>query len=296
MVTVARRRAVAARGELDVVAIGLCALALALALVDPAAVVLVAPIVFGVPHVASDLRYLVVRGPLRAAALAAVVVPLALLVGQRAMLIAGGAFFVRAELAFGFAAIVGAVMFAPDRGGRRAVILALAAGLAVAALAWPRAATVVVMHAHNLVGIGLWLAWTGGDRGRRWPVIAVAAVALAAIGVGACDPIASGLADLGATLAPGLTPVAAGRVALAFAFLQTLHYVAWLYLVPRALGVRGVVRDLGRAGVALLAVAAVAVPVAAALGDAAHIRSLYLSAVIFHAWLELAVAGYLLAS
>ena len=66
----------------DAIAVALIAIAFGLALGGPATLVLVAPIVFGVPHVASDVRYLIVRGPLRAggALLLGIINPLAALV------------------------------------------------------------------------------------------------------------------------------------------------------------------------------------------------------------------------
>ena len=91
-------------------------------------------------------------------------------------------------------------------------------------------------------------------------------------------------------------------VVLLYAFAQAVHYGIWLRLVPDgvarpgARGIAGLRRDFGARGLGLFAVASVALPVVAVAGDAARVRDTYLALVVFHAWLELAVIGYLVAA
>jgi hypothetical protein len=265
------------------------------------------PIVLGVPHVVADVRYLVVRGPasLRGGALVAIVVPLAALAGLRVAQPTGQ---LTVEVALGFAAIAVAISAAP-RG--RAVAAAIAVALAIPALSAPRAALVVLLHGHNLVGFALWLAATRATvhRGHRLAVIAATAIVALAILGGALDglPHAPALAAFAPALAPGVTDELAYRVVLVYLFLQAMHYVVWLRLIPitqaaapsaspfrRSLA--GLRADFGTLGLAAIAAAAISVPVVACLAEPMRVRDGYLAIAGFHAWLELAIGAYLLAA
>ena len=100
---------------------------------------------------------------------------------------------------------------------------------------------------------------------------------------------------LRATLAPGLAGAAADRVVLTFAFAQLVHYSVWLFLIPvtlasssRAWVLRDLGDDFGGSGRAAILVAVLALPILGLL-DPAGARSAYLSLVLFHGWLEVAM-------
>ena len=264
-----------------------------------------APLLLGVPHLAADVRYLVVRQGLhrRAEFWFAVALPVALTwVWPRAPLalvaLVGAAFIARASLA-------------------RRLALALPASLALVAVAWwePRA-SLVLAHAHNLVAVAFWWGWARVHGRWGYAVIAGVVAAVLAIGLGVFDDLAlrpwalqppvPGF-DLGAVVnelspvSPWLHPVGAVRWALAFALLQSVHYAMWLRLIPdedRArTGPRGFVGsyrafadDLGHPLAWLFG----AVALGAALwglSDAATARVAYLRLAFGHGYLELAVAA-----
>lgn len=292
--------------ELRVAAFGTAGILVALALTALAPLWLLAlgPIVLGVPHAASDLRYLVHRPGLhrRAPFWLLVAAPLALLT-------------ITVDVRWGLAAAIGGALAARGSIGRRALVVAIAAG--ALALAWqgPYVAALVAAHAHNFVAVGLWLAWR---RRRTWlHAIPVAAFVLgcAAILGGALDPVVAAArgwdGSVGGTdawshlasLAPGWSEPWGARMVLLFAFAQSVHYAIWVRLVPEedraretprtfAASLREWRKDTGAPVVAVTI--AVCVGIAAwALFDLAAARDGYLRGVISHGYLELAVVAWL---
>ncbi|MCA9514595.1 MAG: hypothetical protein KC635_06625 [Myxococcales bacterium] len=295
------------------------AVAFALASVIPLWVLLVGPLVLGVPHVASDVRYLLVRPPV-AVGRAPVVFVLTALVGMMGFRVAyalGGPYLPEAEVALGGLAIAGgAVLTAGPRVVRGALVVAVVA-LTALGVAHAGDAALVVGHLHNLVAFGLWvvLAARAGRLAHVIPVIALYALASALILAGALDgPMLAGYATPAAgldadglvwSLAPGLEPVPALRLVTLFAFAQSIHYVVWLRLVPQGLAereapptlqrsARDLRRDFGRVGLVALVLVSVAVPLGALATSATDVRRLYLLMVLFHGWLELALIGCML--
>jgi len=175
--------------------------------------------------------------------------------------------------------------------------------LAIPALLAPRATMLVLLHGHNVVAFVVWLGYTRALRSARIAIVGFVAIAIALIAAGAFDfaltsSRAAGLEldALARVFAPGLDAIAGARIVLVYAFAQALHYILWLYVIPRSSpGRASLRREFGRLGVALLAVATLAVPLLAIAGTATHIRSAYLALVVFHAWLELAVIAFLVA-
>lgn len=281
----------------------LVALALALTLVAPLWLVLLAPILFGVPHVLGDLRCLVLARPggLDGRTLLIVLAPLAAMTGLRLLALCGLGSAPGLEIACGVLAVAGAVhagsAVGPTRVRRTLAVLTLGALLCVQ----PAWTTLALAHLHNLVALGFFVAWAKDRHGAR-TTLAVFACALAALCAFAPTVAAENRAatltwsSLQRSLAPGLAEPLASRVVLAFAFAQAVHYALWVVLLPRELGLRTttLVRELGKPGLALAVLATLCVP-ALALLDAASTRATYLSLVVCHGWLELAVAGWLLA-
>jgi hypothetical protein len=302
----------AAHERAGAIALALVAAALLATLASPLWVLLVAPLVLGVPHLAADLRYLILRGPLRPVTIVMIATPLAAIIGLRAAALLGAPLDPQLEIALGLMA-VGLGASAGRRGRPRTVTLVAVGVLAVPALLAPRGALLVLLHGHNAVAFVIWLRWA--DRGVHAPVRlaivlgVVAVIALCALGAfDACLRAAPAthldLARLAHSFAPGAGPIAGGRVVLIYAFMQAVHYVIWLQLVPGGLarpgggpaGLAGLRRDFGTRGLGVIAIAAIAVPVLALAGDAARVRDTYLAVVVFHAWLELAVIGSLVAA
>jgi hypothetical protein len=266
----------------------------------PLWLLLLGPLLLGVPHLLSDVRYLVVRPGLHRDGW--------LMVGLGAPLLA---VTLGANPAVGVLAAVPAVLSAP-RSRRRAPALAVAGALAVAAWANADGFQLIFVHAHNLVALALWFFLRSRPASHAWvPLAALAGSGLAL--AGALDPLvtrfggwsapATGLdfGELVVSHADGLEPTLAARAVLSFCFLQSVHYAVWLRLIPEdarprraprpfAASWRALVHDFGAP--ALAAVAALAVGLAAwgllAPGPA---RDGYLRLATFHGYLELAVAA-----
>ena len=298
---VSRERRVAAMAGIGIV------VAFALTAVVPLWLLVLGPLVWGVPHLVADVRYLVVRtGLLRRAATATAITLPVLLAGVTGL-------GTRAGLGATLVAIVAA---RTDSTLRRGAALALGLALWSAAWCFPRASDLVFAHAHNLAALALWWAWRA--RAGRWHLapLGLFALAFAAIGGGALDAVVAAAHGWSAptprlpagALLLALAPlprhlVAAHRLVLLFAFAQAVHYLAWVRLIPeearpsatprsfRQSG-RALRRDLGAplTGLALLLAGALA---AWGFVDVAAARAAYLRVALFHGHLELAVIALL---
>lgn len=289
--------------DLRVIAAGLAlvVVALGLAIGVPLVWLLVAPVIWGVPHVAGDVRYLVARPGLHRHA------PRALAVG--AVLVAS---LVTASPALGGLAIVAAALTSPaGRAGRRALAVAVGVALAVVVTVVGPVGAIAIAHVHHVVALGLWWLWRRRTASHALvPLAVLAATGLVFSGVFdpwlwrpnalLATPAGVGLEHFERSLAPGGDPLQVGRWVAVFVFAQTLHYAVWLRLVPeddrprptprtfvaswRALGV-----DLGAVGRAAVVVGTLGVALWA-VADLVAARDGYLRLALFHGWLELAAA------
>lgn len=293
------------------------AVGLALTVVAPVALFAVAPVLLGVVHVGADVRYLVLRRRLPRALLALSACAATGLLGVR-VLSALHVLHARVEpweLALGGAWIAGAFALGAWAAASRRRIALGAVGLTLAlaaVLRYPGAAYVVFFHGHNLVAVLVWLVLFRRSRGwALWPIAAIGLGVLALLS-GALLPFvhaihADGafgldLAQLGRWLAPGLPSHAAASVAMAFVFLQGVHYSAWLGWVPQdalpgegtftfRMTLRSLVGDFGKIGLAVVALLAVGLAVGACFG-LHQARSAYLSLSNFHGWMECALLAF----
>lgn len=288
-------------------------------LLAPAWMYVLGPVLLGVPHVVSDVRYLVVRrAPPRAWVVACVVASAALLALRAAsevhvhvrhapaLEVGLGALWVAAGAALGARAA------AACRRDVLASALALVAAAGAAAVAHPLAAQRALLHAHNVVGVLLWVALFRRARAAALGPIALLAALLAAVSSGpavAWSLRHGAVSCLGAhvlSAADAVSPTLPGdlgvRVAFAYVFLQSVHYAVWLAWIPQEdlaaegslsfrASARSLARDLGLAGVACAAACAVAV-LLAAVAAVHRARATYLSLATFHVYLELACLAF----
>jgi hypothetical protein len=294
-------------------------LAFALTLLAPGVLFVVGPALFGVAHVASDVRYLVLRRDLPRWWVAALGAGCLALFGLRGLEMTFPARwpFAATEVGFGWAwalcGVCAGVAASPSSGSiRRGLLVTPAILLALcAALARPALARLLFAHLHNLIAIGLWLLLF--RRSRRF---AVPAVALLAFAVALCvsgralpavhlgGPGAARFVDEMMSAWPSwMPPRTALGLGLAFVMLQAVHYNVWLAWVPQEelrsqgtlsfrMSLRSLLRDLGPVWLGLTALLACAV-LAATLVDAHRTRQLYLSLSGFHGYLELAAGAFL---
>jgi hypothetical protein len=286
-----------------------CAAALVLTVLAPLWLLLLSPILLGVPHVVADIRYLLLgQGSVRPWAVA-LLAPLGALTVLRLAVVLGAPSHPALEAGLGVASIVAALAFAEGPARRRAAAWLVTGGLAVLALTWPTRVVLGLGHAHNAIALGLWLAWAGAS---WWGTAAVAVLVCSCaglIGAGVFDGLSAAagafaapstgldFGSLARTLAPGFDGMASARIVLVYAFAQAMHYAVWLVLLPAAARRRtepprpwlaGLRDDLGAAGFVLAASLTLAVVVAGALAPV-RTRETYLTLVLFHGWLELAV-------
>lgn len=270
----------------------------------PVVMLVVGPILYGIPHVLADLRYLVARPGLHRR-------PLVLGAIAVGILGAGLGYGVRGGL-------VGAALalcVARTSWTRRVAGLALVGGLFALAQHRPPLADLAFAHLHNFVGVLIWWAWR--PRQTRFHALPLALFALGttAFLAGWAAPISAftkGLEapwtglhmfDLCQTLTPNaFTPYAVNLVLL-YAFAQATHYVVWLRLVPeddrpskspRSYGqsFRALTTDLGAILLWISVLGALALFGWAVFAPGAA-RDGYLRLAFFHGHLELA-AGALL--
>ncbi|WP_053232529.1 hypothetical protein [Sandaracinus amylolyticus] len=279
------------------------ALALALTAVAPLWMLALGPVLLGVPHAASDVRYLVTRPGLHRSPRFWLMVALPLV-----------ALTATVDVRWGLAAIVGGALAGRGAWTRRLAVASI--GALLLALAWDHTygAALFAAHAHNFVALAMWLAWR---RRATWlHLIPLAALALgcALIASGALDAIVMASEGWAATpggtgawyhlasIAPGLDDPWGPRLVLLFAFAQSVHYTIWIRLVPEedraretprtfAASLRAWRQDSGTLVVALAMLLSVAVALWA-LVDLAGAREGYLRGVISHGYLELAIASW----
>jgi hypothetical protein len=285
----------------------------------PGVLFVLGPALLGVPHVASDVRYLVLRQPRPIYWTATVALGAAVLISVRIaemMHQNGGLAFALVEVAtgwawIGMAAWMGAWSGASPRRWRRASLVTLPIAMAAAmAIARPELTRALLAYGHNLVAPVIWIVLF-----RRHKMRGALPIALLLAGAGlllsgitvpllpADGPWVAALVREAQTVAPALAPTKALGMALSYVFLQAVHYSIWLVWIPQEkirgnatltfrMSLRAARRDLGACGIALVAGASLAM-IAASFVAVHRTRHFYLSLATFHAYLELACLAFL---
>ena len=297
--------------------IGQATLALLATLLCPSLLLVLGPLLLGVPHVASDIRYLVLRPTLARGFGVWVAVCSLLLVGVRVVELGylGNPAFAAVEIVLVVIWLLGAL--ACTRGGwwlPRACVAALAIGVGATALSEPTLARLIFAHAHNVIGLVVWYALFRPKR--AWGVLPLVWIALSALGIyawGSSVPERFGWPEwfdlhiqaASHWLAPGLAPETQRGLVLSYAFLQAVHYAVWLVFIPQdaaqgpgsptfCSSLRSAWWDFRPAGVALIVLGMLTV-LAAACVDPLMTSAVYLFITPFHGYLELVVLACWLA-
>ncbi|MEO7112372.1 MAG: hypothetical protein ABI183_18145 [Polyangiaceae bacterium] len=273
------------------------------------------PIVLGIPHLASDVRYLVLRQRVAREVILVACAASALFVGIRVLDLFHAAPSRLSGLEVGI--VIAWFMVAIASGARerksRAPLFVLPLLLAFGCFAASHAGVVriVFAHAHNLIGIAAWIVlFRKNKRAVILPALALtAATALLLSGAtlpftthGGLQSFGFDLSNVGRFLAPGASPQVATAVALSFVFLQSVHYATWLVWIPQdslpgegtftfRMTARSLVSDFGILALAILAVLALALAVSA-VHSARSAVSMYMSLATFHGYFEIAILAY----
>jgi hypothetical protein len=310
----ARERRIGLRAALTIGA------ACGLATVAPALTLALGPLLFGVPHAAASLRYLVLRRGLSVWLIGALVAVSLLVVGARiygAVLRPGTSLPVHLELFAGASLFAVACVEGARRSGNHLRALGLLSVLALGvpfALSAPHAVRLAFVHVHNLGVVALWLLLFR-RRGAAPKVVAGGVlVAILVLASGLTAPIARAtgglhmlgvdVAEVGRWLAPSVGPQWAIPLVLVHAFTDSVHYAFWLGVVPEEelkgegtltfrMTARSLRRDFRVGGLAVVAFATLAI---AGLGVAngALARSAYFVVAGFHGYIEGAMLLYFL--
>ncbi len=286
-----------------------------LAVFAPGLLLVAGPLLLGVPHIAGDLRYLVLRRQVPAywkRALWGICATLVLLRVAEETRVLGplaGAEMLLVGLWLVAAALSGAGKTLSPR-----VLLVLGAVLALSCLLLvsPRTSRLVVAHGHNLVGIAIWLVLF--RRNRKAVAVPMALLALAVAwcvtGGSAVWTLEHGWLEVANVhtlfvadwLAPGAPTAYAVGITSAYALLQSVHYAVWLGYIPQddmraegtltfRMSLRSLFADFGGWALAGLLVIALVV---LAYGWVApwRTRGLFLSVSSFHAYFEVAMVVF----
>ena len=290
--------------------------AFALAVYAPVFAFVLGPIALGVPHVASDLRYLVVRreftGWWKVCVTAACAALVVLAVLQQVRVASTGG---TAELALvgGWAALGIVAGFQRSRDRLRAVCAAcLLLGAVALAQRFPVGFRLSLVHGHNMLALLVWPAFFGLRK--RWVSLQLALTLLAGawLATGAAFRATLGhvqwnlfavhplqVADW---LAPGLRADYALGLSSSFVFFQAAHYATWLSAIPQSqirgeatltfrMSLRSLFADFGGVPVVALLGCWAAV-VAFACVDPVRTSITYVAIATFHAYLELVLLTY----
>jgi hypothetical protein len=257
---------------------------------------LLGPVIFGVPHLFSEARYLFFQ---RRSARRWVLV--CILVAQAVSVFAGFGIY-----SLGLASAAALWATAPARSWRGVALLSLAALAQAASVIGPTWSRFLLLHLHNCVPLLVWAFWRKRPAFVSFAVPLIACLAAAAILGGYFDaiPLRTPLRDDIFSLTKITDAVAGGfggewrrRLLLFFCFTQAVHYAVWLRLIPEEARARetprswkasweAYKRDSGANIARLTLLATAAMPVFAFAVGVVRARSLYVTLSEFHATVE----------
>ncbi|GIH07252.1 hypothetical protein Rhe02_53190 [Rhizocola hellebori] len=283
------------RTAVNLPALGMAAaatVALAAALRAPLAATVAGFVVFGALHNVLELRYVLGRfAQVLTGRFLGVLVGLVTIIALCRLLA-----LPRTEILVGYALLAAASLWClKHRPLLLAAAIVLLAVAAAGSLAWPAHHFVVFTHLHNIVPLFFVWEWSRSPAVRAvcvgW-VLVIPAALLA----GAADSLIR--VDGPVKFSPAATPLLDGQMAArllaVFAFLQTMHYVVWVWLLPRYAPSatrrfeERVPALTGWRAWALGAIAACALALIL-LADYSTGRGVYASLATYHAYLEFPV-------
>jgi len=281
-----------------VVAFALIAFLLAFAgtALAPGYMLLLGPVIVGVPHLFFEARYLFFQhAQLRRIALVGV------LAMQSALVFAGVGIYTLGLATLAALAVTGSLS------SKKALAIGAVSLLAAAgAIVGPDWSRFLLLHVHNCVPIIVWLLWRERPRWASIAVTALFATGIVLIFAGACDDLSlrRPFGDAVFSITKITDAVAAGfggewrhRFLLFFCFTQAAHYAIWLRLIPEEARDRptprswrmswhAFKRDASSMVARLCILGSIAVPLVAFGFGVVRTRALYVTASEFHATVE----------
>ncbi len=284
--------------------------AFALAALVPTFSLIVAPLVLGVPHLAADYRYLLLRPRWPARVLWLTLCGSLVVLSLRAVELVTKRSLAPWEMGAALAWCASMIAAAQQASLRKRSLAAIALSVvAVLALIEPELSRLVFGYAHNLVAIGLWLLLFRGMKKSALLPLGMITLGTLLLLLGGDRWLLFGQTSLGLNALTGsdffaLPSVGGAGLGLitSFAFLQSVHYAIWLHVIPAeelpgnrmssfAQTFSGLRSDLGLAGLAVVALLVV-VTTAGLLVSPEQARQSYTSLSTFHGYMELAIALY----
>ncbi len=193
----------------------------------------IGPMIWGVPHLLADIRYLVVGQGFHRRRL------LWLLGGLPILATGFGA-----GLSFGLLGVAAVALAARTGLRRRLLAIAVVGLLSLGADAIGSLADYLFAYLHNFVAVALWWVWRPRIRRLHWiPMLlflGVSGLLLSPLGLALAERSAALFREVGglgidyqlARLAPGVDIELGLRLVLLFAFTQSIHYAIWVHLLP----------------------------------------------------------------
>jgi hypothetical protein len=294
--------------ELRIAVFGATSLLVALALTAtvPLYLLAIGPLVLGIPHVASDLRYLVFRPKLHRRWW--LIVPAIGLYAAHAFTY---------DPRYGIGVTLLAVLFARGRHhGRRALGVVLACAWMAAAWLDARLTALVFAHMHNFAAVGFLWIWRPQRASKlHYVPIVLFAAATVFVMLGGLDAIVDAIGGfvpiVGRTgiewnlalYAPQIPAPFGARVVLLFAFAQSIHYAIWLRLIPEddrpretprtwSASIQALRQDVGWPAATVIFLVSLGIALWATV-DLFGARLGYLRMVLFHGYMETAALALL---
>ena len=259
---------------------------------------LIGPIIWGIPHLIGDLRYLVLREKLEKQPWFWISVALPFLL-----------FMWSYEPYFAMIGVLFAAIFSKRAYWAKVATIILSVGLLIFSWVDSRSFLFGFLHLHNLIGLGIWWFWKKNRS--LWEGIPLLLCFLGSIYILTQTPISFALDTYPVQMdaeyfAYNIADFAEGewrfRWVSLYAFLQTAHYIVWVRLIPEEARKQYTPRSFQKSLYALrndfgsilfwaIGLAMFALLIWAIL-DGEHARNSYLHLISFHGFLELAVLAY----
>jgi hypothetical protein len=190
---------------------------------------LLGPILLGIPHVICDIRYLVLKDRLYKHDWIWFAVGLPFLF-----------YFLTNQVFFATFAILLMSTKTRRKGFQRWFVQIFSLTLFAISIQWPKLFLYAFLHMHNLIGIGIWWFWRKNRN--AWEYIPLVLIVLGTIGILLLNPhhtnallyypASMDVGYYGKLIAGFTTGDLQVSFVLLFAFLQSIHYLVWIRLIP----------------------------------------------------------------